>query len=212
MFAGRNADPDVVNAERPDNLLLHEGVEGSAFWIGAPHDLRDHPAESQALVTVARARLEYGRQARDLIDHPVIIGHRFWCDGLRHLPDAGAVVQNVTNRQLILAVGREFRPIARNRRIVLDEPARHLDMQGSRSDRLYDGEGGKQRIGLHFLPRGGVGDACPDIDYQFGICVDGELDADFATFLNGTLHRIPERRDEICPSLANANVHPGFPR
>ena len=212
MLAGRNTHPEIVDPERLDNFFLYEGPERSAFRIGTAHDLGNHPAKGQTLVPIARARLEHWWQTGDRINHPVIISESLGRDSFGHLPHAGAVMQYMANCQLVLSVGRKFRPITRHRRVIVHQPARGLDMQSGRSDRLDDGESGEQRVRLHLSSRRGVGDAGPDINDKVAVRVGSDLNADFAAFPDGTLHRISKWLHEIRPDLTDTYVNPGFLR
>ena len=187
----RESHPQVPDAERLRNLLVHELAERPLLRIRAFDDLRVDPAPGIAVVRVGGARLENGLQVRQRVHHPVVVGHLLGRDALRHRRNAGAVAQAVAHRGLVLAVRRELRPVAGDRRVVGDQPPLRLDVQRRGGDGLGHREHVEQRLPVDVATGRMVGHAAPDVDHQLLVLVHGELEADLAR-LDGPVDRVLE--------------------
>jgi hypothetical protein len=60
---------------------------------------------------LVEATFEHRRQAGDRINYPVIISPSLGRDCFGHLPHARAVVQHMSNCDLVFSIGHKFRPI-----------------------------------------------------------------------------------------------------
>jgi hypothetical protein len=74
--------------------------------------------------------------------------------------------QCIPNRDVLLAIGRVFRPVHRNRRIVLQQAAFGLNMDGSRRRRLRDRISFEKRVTVDCAAAVAVCETGPTIYYQ----------------------------------------------
>ena len=192
-----NSDPQIRDPQWLANLLAHESAEWPQFGVGAAYQLRDDPAEGVTLIGVAGAGLELRRHRRQLIDHPVVIGHQRRRHPLGHLMQARAMAQRVGDGGPGFAVFGELRPVMRDRLAVVDEPALRLDMQRGRGDRLDHRENREERVAVNFAPGGRVGDSAPHVHHRLAVFVDRHLQADFAMVVDGAIDRVLENLIEV---------------
>ena len=200
----RQPHPQVLDAERRGDLVVHELAERPPPRIRPLDDLGDDPAPGVAVVGVGRARFEDRLHAGQRVHHPVVVGHLLWRDSRRHGRNPGAVAQAVAHRGLVLAVRRELRPVARYRRVVRDQPPFGLDVQRRGGDRLGHREDVEERLPVDHAARGLVGHPAPDVDDQILALIDGELDADLARanrFVHGRLEDLPGIRPRAAAAL-----------
>ncbi len=135
---------------------------------GQPGDAPDHLADEVTLVqrVVARCRPRLpprrlgGEHRRRLLPVEDVVHH----DRLRPGRHARRVRHQVADLDLVLAVGRELRPVLRNGRVHVEQAALDQHEGAERHHRL----GGRPHVGDRVLrPRhglGGVGPAAPQVD------------------------------------------------
>ena len=145
------------------------------FGIGPAHALGNDPAEGVTHIGILRASREDRLHISQLIDHPVIIAHEFGRDALGHIRNAQAVAQRIPDGCGVFAVRCKLGPVARNRRIILNQAPFSLEMERGGRGRLDDREGGEERIPIDCSSSGLVGNTTPDIHDLLAIEIHCDL-------------------------------------
>src|SRR5262249_55092119 len=147
-----DSDPERVDSERLADLVVDELGERTTMGVSSPNQLAEQPAERVREVRVTRVgpetRLDIGKTVSD----PIPVAQSVRRNVTGHLWHTGSVGQNMSDGDLVFSFRSIFRPIERERSVVLDETALGLNMQCHEGRRLGDRKNRKNSRAID-LPR-----------------------------------------------------------
>ena len=150
----------------------------------AADHLADEEAVGDAVVAVTRAGLVTRRLPRELRADEVPVEHLVRArDHVAQRVQPGGVAQEMPHGDELLAALREFRPVRRDRLVVVDEPAVDEPVDSGGDDALRRREAHGHRVRLPGRSRG-VARSGPGVDHELAAVVHGYRRA-AAAFVRG---------------------------
>ena len=161
----------ATDGERLEDRLAHEVARHAT--VQAEDQLPQRPAVGRRVVAGRRPGRPISHDSRDTGGDVLPVTKPLPVEVVGNLGEAALVRQQVADRGLLLAPLCEFRPVARDHIVVIQQPAlpQHMDADGR--DRLDRGE--DQHPGVAVQRAAGGSLSSDKFQHRPAIMVDGEL-------------------------------------
>jgi hypothetical protein len=164
-----HADEHPVETKRVDEFVLQEGLQPPTADL--LDQAADDPAVRERVIAMMLARAMRRLCARDHVEHVVPVEHlRGRFDHVRNAIEAGLVAKHMPDRDRVLAVLAELRPVPCDPIVVIREATIDEDVKQRGDDTLR----GRERSGRRVLEPGPaltIAIAAPDVDDRFAFVV-----------------------------------------
>ena len=169
-----------LEPERLCDLVLEVRAEAPPGGVDAPDQLPLVPADREHVVAVPVARCPGGRLGGERGGETAAVADRRRIETGGDRRQARLMRKQLPNRDVLLAVLGELRPVAGDRCLVVDQAARPCQRHDRRRDALGGREHHHERVVNPWQAMSSVGEATPQVDHLASLVVDAARRADLA--------------------------------